>query len=521
MLSVFRSNSNNLFVVLLLAAITFVFVFTFGSWGGGNVSGDLPIAATVNGKVISKAQFQLQYANAFQTQQMFRPGFTADKAREEKLDDQVLDRLISQEILAQAAEDRGLVVGDSDVRDAIQQRVFSKEKPFDPEEYRRIVNGIYNTTEARFEDQLRRELLASRMESVITDSQHVTASEIQESFASKNDRANIEFVKIDPLHFKAKVKDASDEEVKVWTAANKPEVEKFYEGHMTRYHQDKKITARHILAKVEPDAPEADKKKAREKIEAAKKRVDGGEDFAKVATELSEDGSASQGGSLGTFGKGAMVKPFEDAAFAMQKGQVSGIVESRFGYHVIKVEDVVEPVTKELALVENDISKELMREAAQKDLARKMAEDALAQAKTTASLSDIKVPGLIALPKEGDQKPKPEDVDPYAPRVEETGMFARAARVVPRVGVSPEVVDLAFHKLSLDAPVHDGIIEVNNRFFVVRLKAREKPDEAKLASERESIEQSLLSSRRAQVVEAFVKTHRDAARIEKNGKLLN
>src|SRR3954471_7044423 len=101
MLHVFRRNANNWFMVLIFAIITFVFVFTFGSWGGGNVSGAIPIAATVNGKVISRSTFQLQYSQAYQRMQAYRPGFNPEKAREEHLDDTVLDGLITRELLAQ------------------------------------------------------------------------------------------------------------------------------------------------------------------------------------------------------------------------------------------------------------------------------------------------------------------------------------------------------------------------------------------------------------------------------------
>ena len=164
MLSVFRSNTNNWLMIGVFIAITFVFVFTFGSWGGGNVSGELPVAATVNGQTIPMSQFRVQYAQTFRTQTMFRPGFTADKAREEGLDQQVLDRLITNELLAQAAVAHGLVVDDGELAQTIQDQIFGKDKPFDHEEYKRLVNGTYNTTEARFEQQLRKDILAARMQ---------------------------------------------------------------------------------------------------------------------------------------------------------------------------------------------------------------------------------------------------------------------------------------------------------------------------------------------------------------------
>lgn len=519
MLSVFRKNANNWFMVVVFAIITFVFVFTFGSWGGGNVSGQIPIAATVNNKVISKSQWRVQYSQAFQTMQAYRPGFDAEKAREEKLDQTVLDRLITLELLAQAAEERGLAVSDDEVAKVIEERFFPGDKDFDPDEYKRIVNGIFNTTEARFEEQVRREILAARMENILGDAQHVSEKEIQETYESRNNRADLELLKIDPLFFKAQIKDASDDEARQWAAANKADVEKFYNTHMNRYRQPKKVSARHILIKVAEGASDDEKKAARDKIEAARKRVtDGKEDFATVAAEVSEDSSAKQGGSLGFFGPGAMVKPFEDAAFALKVGEISGVVESRFGFHVIKVDEIQEPVTKELKDVEVEIARQLMREKAQMAEARKVADDALAQLKAGAKMDDLKVAGLLKMPPPGQEPPK--NPDPYAPRLDSTGPFAQSTRVVPKIGVAPEVVKIAF-ALDEANPLHSEVLEINNRLFIVKLKERQRAEPAGLAAERDNIEAGLLSGRRAAVVEELTKGLREKAEITKSPNLLD
>jgi len=519
MLSVFRSNSNNWLMIGVFVAITFVFIFTFGSWGGGNISGELPIAATVNGEVIPMSHFRVQYAQTFRTQTMFRPGFTAEKAREEGLDQQVLDRLIRTELLAQAASKRGLVIPDDELARAIQDRFFGKDKEFDAEEYKRLVNGVYNTTEARFEQQLRKELLASRMEEILGAAQHVSETELKDSFMSKNDRVDLEFLRVDPAFFKAETTEPTDAEVSTWLAANKARVEAFYNEHINRYRQGKKVNARHILIKVKDTAPDEEKKAARAKIDAALKRVKDGEDFAKVATEVSEDSSKDQGGSLGLFGEGAMVKPFEEAAFKLEKGQISDVVETRFGYHVIKVDDVVPPSKKELAEVETEIARQLVREDGQKLKARALVDAALTElkaGKTFAELSDARIVKPAA-----DGAPPAADASPFAPKVDATGPFARTARAVPRIGASPDLLTLAFDGLTSEKPLHEQVVEVNGRFFIVRLKSREKPDLEKFAAEKEQLEQGLLAGRRAAVVETFAKGLQEKARIERNPKLLS
>jgi peptidyl-prolyl cis-trans isomerase D len=518
MLNVFRQNLNNWVMVVVLAAITFVFVFTFGSWGGGNLSGDMPVAATVNGEVIPMSLFRVQYAQTFRMQSMYRQGYNADQARAEGLDQQVLDRLITTELLAQAAADRGLVVTDDEIADTVQKRFFGEDKPFDFEEYKRIVNGVYNTSEARFEESMRRELLAARLEGILGDAQHVSEKELLDSYNQKNDRADVEFLKIDPVFWKSKAKAPTEAELAAFKTENKADIEKFYNEHINRYRESKKVEARHILIKVAEDAADADKTAARAKIDAALARVKGGEDFAKVAAEVSEDSSAKDGGSLGKFGEGQMVKPFEEAAFALPKGEISAVVQSKFGFHVIKVDEVYPATKKELAEVEGDIATTMFTERQQKAEAKKVADAALAELKSGKTMNELTDASIVKPAADG--APPPEGTDPFAPKVDATGFFARSARVVPRIGLAPAVVAAAFDGLTLEQPLHDGVFEVNGRLFVVRLKGREKPDPAKFATERDSLEQQALAGRTSQTVDAFADGLRAKATIQKNEKLL-
>lgn len=117
------------------------------------------------------------------------------------------------------------------------------------------------------------------------------------------------------------------------------EVQKFYDDNPSYFLQPEEVKASHILIKVPQDATPEQKAEAKKKAEALQKRAAKGEDFATLAKENSEGPSAKNGGELGYFAKQQMVKPFADAAFALKPGQISDVVETRFGYHVIKVED--------------------------------------------------------------------------------------------------------------------------------------------------------------------------------------
>lgn len=112
---------------------------------------------------------------------------------------------------------------------------------------------------------------------------------------------------------------------------------KFYEENSQYFSKPEQVRASHILIKVEPDAVESVKKDALERIKAIKVRLDGGEEFSELARNLSEGPSNVNGGDLGSFGRGQMVKSFEDAVFTMNVGDISGVVETKFGYHIIKL----------------------------------------------------------------------------------------------------------------------------------------------------------------------------------------
>ncbi len=124
------------------------------------------------------------------------------------------------------------------------------------------------------------------------------------------------------------------------TEINDAEARKYYQENKAQFSQPERIKARHILIAVEDPASADSKKAAREKAEKILARVRAGEDFAELAKKYSDDpGSREKGGDLGFFSRGQMIEPFEKAAFSLKVGEISGLVESPFGYHIIKLEE--------------------------------------------------------------------------------------------------------------------------------------------------------------------------------------
>ena len=118
---------------------------------------------------------------------------------------------------------------------------------------------------------------------------------------------------------------------------------KFYDENPQYFRQPEMIHARHILIKVESGATDSEKSAAMKKIEAIKKRADGGEDFGELAKKESQGPSAPNGGDLGFFGRGRMVPAFEKAAFELKINEISSVVETNFGYHLIQVLERKDP----------------------------------------------------------------------------------------------------------------------------------------------------------------------------------
>ncbi len=143
------------------------------------------------------------------------------------------------------------------------------------------------------------------------------------------------------------------------------QVSTFYTENPTYFQAPEEVSARHILFKAEAGADDETKAAAKAKAEAARKRAVAGEDFATLAIELSEGPSGPSGGDLGFFSRDRMVPPFADAAFALKPGEISGIVETRYGYHVIKVEKRNEARTVPLEEVKDQIKQGLAQESQQ------------------------------------------------------------------------------------------------------------------------------------------------------------
>jgi peptidyl-prolyl cis-trans isomerase D len=392
MLQIIRDRAQGVFAWIIVGLI----IIPFALWGinsyfGGG--GDDSIAKVGDAK-ISPQQMQRAYQQQRdRLQQMFGGKIPENLFSEETMKSQILQQLIEKEVLIQAAADNGMRIGDKQLASTITGiNAFQKDGKFNAEEYERVL-ARQGMSPRLFEQRVRRDLMASQLTDVVvnmdftlnTEVDHylrlqqqqrdigymvlplskfekeitVSAEEKRSYYASNNGRYTVpEQVKIDYLELDAV---AIASAIKV----DEEELRQRYEAHKLNFRTAEERRARHILIQADSGAAQSVVAEARAKAEALLQRINNGEDFATLAMAESQDpGSAKKGGDLGFFGKGIMDKAFEDVTFSLKKGAVSGVVQSAFGFHIIKLDDIKGGETKPYEQVAAELKREVQQERA-------------------------------------------------------------------------------------------------------------------------------------------------------------
>jgi len=331
------------------------------------------------------------------------------------------DQLVDRQALVAQAQHLGLKATPQEIKDELQHgryaETFFPGGTFIGEaEYQGLLQQ-HNLTPALFEDAVGKEILISKLQALITGSASVSDAAIRQEFDKQNTKVKFEyaFLKEDDIkkglhptteelksfydsHLKnyansvpekRKVKYAVVDLAKIQNGVqvSQDELQSYYNQHRDQYRVAEQAKVSHILIKTPLPGPDGkvDEKgvaEAQRRAEDLLKQIKGGTKFEDLARKYSEDpGSAKEGGSLGWIGKGRTVPEFEKAAFSLPKGQVSDLVKSSYGFHIIRVDDRQDAHMKTLEEVKDQIEPILKQQKAQ-EVAQKQAEDLLQQAKT-------------------------------------------------------------------------------------------------------------------------------------------
>ena len=645
MLSFMRKHAGSWLIKFVLGFIALSFLIGFGLMQVPNPfkKQDQAIAAKVDGVVISMAEFRQQYkANQERMKEYYREMFQDDFERmweqlnlSQQVKQNTLSSLIERILLLKEADRLELRVTDEELQQRIKKfPAFQQDGQFSRENYLKLLR--YNhITPQDFEEEQRQSLLLEKLVNLITHSITVTDAELYDDYLLENEKVNLAFVAIDPSDTKKEIK-LSEKEMRQYLADNlekyrmqekrkvqylvfdpsqmqqkieisEKDLKKYYKKNEDKYYQEKEVRALHILFKVPEDADENQEQeieqKAREILERAREK---GADFAALARKHSEDDTTKEkGGDLGFFQKGKMVKPFEEKAFSLNAGDISDLVRTVFGFHIIKVEEVKEASTRTFEEVRPDILAQLQKEHSPEYADQKagealnalLSEEPMEQVAARMELGEVKtsdfftqmehIPGIekgqnfaeeafllnmgeISTVIEGFRKryilsvieikeahdPEFEEAEERIRKdltetrkkemagkqaeqilaalkkgrslkkaaeknkleIEETGLFNMKKSNVPKIGDSVEVKETAF-TLTMESPVPDKIFEVNNKFYVVKLKEENRVTEEGFKKDENEWKAELIQKKALLAYRKYIDELHAKVKIERNAEL--
>jgi len=295
---------------LLIIVTVALFPFTGPAWADETTSSGKEIAS-VNGKAISKSQYERRMS-VFKKQAAHKGGPLSDAALT-TVKNRILENLIDAEVLYQQSQKEGVKVDDQAINEQIEKM---KKRYSDETAYKKALKRM-QVSEKEFRTEIQRALAINQL---------LDTNVLQKITVT-------------------------DEEGK-----------KYYNNNLKLYWQPEKVKISLIWIKVKPDDKESKNIQARKKIEMVQKKVKQGEDFGKLAKAYSEGPNAQREGAWGYLKRGKTAEPIRDAAFALNVGEVSGIVETQYGYHLIKVNDKKPAGTTPYKEVQPKIEKHLKKE---------------------------------------------------------------------------------------------------------------------------------------------------------------
>ncbi|MGR2679765.1 SurA N-terminal domain-containing protein [Chromobacterium haemolyticum] len=484
-------QNNKVFIQVVLGAVALTFVgFGVGSY---EAASDDPYLAKVGSSKIYKRDLDRALE-----------GQPTDPASRQA----ALENLIRQELLLSDAHDRGVTVSPEQLRKVIASiPAFQDNGKFSPERYREFLQNRYPSPEA-FETQVKRDLVLQSQLTGIAGTEFVAGTVVNRLAGLLGEGREVRSLLLKPADFAAEVK--TDEALlKAFYDANlkrfrvpervkldyvllsqdalaqgvKPsdaELQKYYEEHKAEFSNEQR-RASHILLTVAKDAKPEQKAKIKAEAEALLKDVRANPArFAELAKAKSQDpGSAANGGDLGFFGHGMMVKPFDDAVFRMKPGQISEVIETEFGYHIIKLDEVK---AQDFTEVKAAIAEKLQRQQAG-SLFR-------SQVDKLTELAYQQGDSLKALQEQLKLQPQHSD------------WLSRGKPAADPLLNSPKVLEAAFSEDVLKKKHNSEPVDIgNNRLLVVRVAEHQPERQQSMDEVRDVIKAELVAKEGAKLAE--------------------
>ena len=482
-------TTRSIVAFFIFGMICLVFILSDLS---GRHSGSLGmgLAAQVNGELISLKDFTDEETRMAQYYAQLFGGQFDMGAQRAMLRGEVMNTIVTKTLTSQAAEKEGIYATDAEVRHMITEELpyFKKDGQFQSDAYKNIL-AANRLTPGEFERKLRQDIKNQRSRQLFESSMMV--SDLQKSIEKelRSSKVNLEFVQLNAAEFAKNNKVTNDQIAKMWANSDfKKKVEESFKSNEATYETKEQVKASHILIKSDPANDQA----ALQKAQAVQKRLEK-EDFGKVAAQVSDDpGSKVKNGDLGYFTKGRMVKEFDEAAFSLPVGKVSGLVKSNFGYHIIKVTDKKPFAKADFEKVKGDLAQKIYAEEQYSAFIKKIEADVAAgkMDEVSKSLAEAKIGW------------------------KETGYFDMASETVPVMNSSQALKPSI--ELTKAQPYLKRLVREGETQYLIKLKDSKYEVVDMKAPDQELMEKQKSTEAYRSWIESFKKT----ASIETNGALL-
>ena len=400
-------------------------------------------------------------------------------------------------VLASAADEIGLLVTKDEIRRVVQSSPLFRDEDgrFSPEAFDRFATYNYGSQRA-FMETFTRDMLGQKLVELLVTQTRVSDAEVDLRTRYELEEVRIAFVSLptDQLPADEILEEA---EVEAYAEQNEASLRSIYEERAASLDEPERVRARHILILAGADASEEEVTEARGRAEAARERILAGEAFEDVAGEVSEDAAtAALGGDLGLFAAGDNDPALDDVAFSIEVGELSEVIRSAYGFHVLRVEERLEPRTPTFDEVVLDLARE---EAAQVRALEWATEKSEALADAIESETSLEEAARI----EGLTLERPP------------AFKRRRDGFVAGLGAAADVMTTAF---TLEPGESSAtIFELPGRRVLIQVLERSEPSTEQLALERPERRKQLETEKQNQVLEAWLNDYR--VRLEKSGRL--
>jgi peptidyl-prolyl cis-trans isomerase D len=383
---------------LAIVVVTFVLLYVPAFLRGGAGASPNDVIASVNGRPVTVGNYQRLYQQQVQALRSSYGGEVNDQVlRQLGIAQRVVQQMVDEEAILAEADRLGIGVTDAELAQRIVRLpAFQQNGQFIGDAAYRQMLAMQRPPlrPAEFEEDMRRTLTAEKLQAAVSGWVRVSDSDVDEEYRRRNEKVKVDLAIFTANQFRAGIQPTDAELAAHFNAhqdayrmpekrrvrflsvdaetlrpkmsVTPDEVDARYKANIQTYSTPEQLRASHILFKTEGK----DEAAVRKLAESVLAKVKAGGDFAALAKQYSDDGSKANGGDLDYFGHNTMVKEFDDVAWKMQVGQISDLVKSQFGFHIIKVTDRKPASTKTLAEVRPQIEEQIRYEKAQAEASR-------------------------------------------------------------------------------------------------------------------------------------------------------